>query len=75
MPNKEENITIKHFNGKDGKFYRFRSLEDWSDERLESEMEDIQTDTLTFVNPKLFNDAYEMRLDKLENELFSMNEI
>jgi hypothetical protein len=68
MPNKEENITIKHFNNKDGKFYRFRSLEDWSDEQLESEMEDIKTDALTFVNPKLFNDAYEMQLDKLENE-------
>ena len=44
----------------DNNFYRFRSLVDWDTDRFLSEMEDIEHNKLTFVNPALFNDPFEM---------------
>jgi hypothetical protein len=44
----------------DNTFYRFRSFVDWDTDRFLSEMEDIEQNKLTFVNPALFNDPFEI---------------
>jgi hypothetical protein len=44
----------------DNNFYRFRSFVDWDTDRFLSEMEDIERNKLTFVNPELFNDPFEI---------------
>lgn len=53
----------------EGIFYRFRSFTDWNKDRFSSEISDIVNNQLTFVNPKLFNDPFELEIHTTDNDL------